>query len=227
MAAFGAFNGMVPKEGPKVLTYPFDFSSGSGTLEDDLLLENTNGVIQFVQSVYVDNSANPNPLTILFRITRQKIVIPANAQGIWPVFSIDQTQFQLSTTVNANAVGTLIFLNVPMPLTQWGPQTITANVSPIQKAGNIIDWSGTITTGGTFQVGIPANINTVGWIIQNPPDATEVLYVDFAVSGTIATSIQLAPGETLEQLSGVVFVGAVNIMAATTGHAYIIKDFVQ
>ena len=226
MAAFSAFNGYAPKEGPKCLTYPFDLTTGSGTIEDDLLLENTNGVIQFVQSVYVDNSTNINPLTIIFKITRQKLVIPAGAQGIWPVFSIDQTQFSISTVVDPSATGALIFLNVPMPLTQWGPTTVNANVTPIVKAGNLLDWSGAIVAGNTSQVAIPANINTNGWMIQNPPEEVEVLYLDFSVTATTTTSVQLAPGEKFEMFGGTVWVGLVNVMAATTGHLYIAKAIV-
>lgn len=228
MTAYSVFNGMAPKEGPKALTFDFDLRT-VGTLTDDLLLENTNGVIQFVQTAYVDNSTNPNPLTIYFPITRQKLVVPATAQGNWPVFSPDQTQFTVSTTPDPGAIGTIIFLNVPMPLTTWGPQTINANITAetITPVIAATDLSDAITAGGSSQIAIPANASRKGFVVQNPSDQIEPLYLDFG--GTAAaqyTSIEILPGEMFPANGQpYIYQGDINLTAASTAHPYIAKEF--
>lgn len=228
MTAYSVFNGMAPTEGPKALTINFDLSE-TGSMSDDLLLENTNGVIQFVQTVYVDNSLNPNDLTIYFPITRQKLVIPATAQGNWPVFSPDQTQFTVSTTPTENAKGSLIFLNVPMPLTTWGPQTINANItaSTIEPVISAADHSGTVTTGGDSQIAIPANAARKGFLIQNPSDQIEPLYLDFGGTGAAQyTSIEILPGQMFPANGQpYIYQGDINVMAVSTTHPYIAKEF--
>ncbi len=112
-SAFSVFNGFAPTEGPKALPIQFDFSAAT-SFDVNLLTENTNGVIQFVQSIWVENHNNPSPLVITFQGTGQIIKVPAFAQGCWPVFSTDQVVFNLSTLQNAAAIGKVILLNVPM-----------------------------------------------------------------------------------------------------------------
>ena len=132
--SFNTFNGYAPKEGVKALPLDFDFTS-VGRIQLDLLNENTQGVIQFVQSVWVDNSDNPNALVITFGVTGQRITVPANAHGMWPVIAIDQVQFTLESVVDPDATGQIILMNVPMAYTQGGPTVVTVNFPP----GTIVD----------------------------------------------------------------------------------------
>jgi hypothetical protein len=225
--SFPVFNGFAPKEGPKALPIAFDFSSVS-SMEVDLFTENTNGVIQYVQSVYVDNSLNPNDLEIRFPSTLQKIVIPATAQGVWPVFSIDQVRLTISSTIDPNARGNIILLNVPMPLTQWGPLTVNANITAETITAVLAtDFSGVLTLGGTSETVIAANANRKGFLIQNPPTEIESLFVDFGIAAAPGTAIELAPGQIFPPNgSPYVTTQSINVVAATTGHVYIAKEFV-
>lgn len=129
--AFGVFNGLAPEELPKGLPYTYDFSTDTA-VSFDLQLENTNGIIQMVQSVYVDNSDNNAALTLRFTITGQRLVVPANSQGIWPVIAPLQTQITASTTPAADLRVHIILLNVPMPYTQWGPITVNTGAITAQ-----------------------------------------------------------------------------------------------
>jgi len=226
--AYPIFNGYAPKEGTKGMTFKFDFTV-TPTMEIDMLLENTNGVMQFVQTIYADNSTNPNPLVVYVPATEQRLVIPAGAGGNWPLFCIDQVRIILASVVDPAATGSVILLNVPMPLTQWGPNqvNVNANVDPLVPSSNLLAWSGTIVTGGASQPGIPANVARKAWFIQNPPDAIEVLFVEFGDPASV-TSLQLVPGEIYPPNgANVVFNGIINVMAATTGHAYIAREFFQ
>ena len=95
----------------------------------------------------------------------------------------------------------------------------------------MIDYSGSITTGGTAQTAVAANPNRRWLRVENPPSATESLFVRY--DGTATTnsstpnSTELAPGASDEfSFTGVGYIpgGAVSVIAATTGHKFIIKE---
>lgn len=223
--AFPVFNGYAPKEGPKALPVDFDFTT-LGTFAFDLMLENSEGVIQFVQSVYVDNSDNPGALTMRFAQTGQRLVIPANSQGQYPVICPDQTQVTMSSPVNASAVGRIILMNVPMPYTQWGPVTVNVpavNITPVVAS----NFSGTIAAGGVSQVAIPANAARLGFTIQNASNGAEILLIDFGTAAAPGSAIELLPGQIFPP-NGSPYISrqSINVRAATTGHAFIAKEYV-
>jgi hypothetical protein len=119
--AFECFNGLAPAEdqGPIALQVIFDFSvGGASPISGDLLQEETTGAIDKVQAVYVDNSANGSSLTLQFFPTGQKILIPANKQGCYPV--ICGTPLKFTATSAGNVAVACLFLNVPLPVGQWG-----------------------------------------------------------------------------------------------------------
>lgn len=90
-----------------------------------------------------------------------------------------------------------------------------------------VDRGGTIAAGGTAQQAMAANPTRSGGWIQNPSYAPsgESLYVSVTGTATVAgagNSAELQPGQSfsLSNLGGVV-VGAVSVVAATSGHPYI------
>lgn len=93
------------------------------------------------------------------------------------------------------------------------------------------DYSGSITTGGTAQTAVAANGRRNFLRVENPPSASESLFVRYG--GTASTnsgtpdSTELAPGASDEFPtggSGYVPGGAVSVIAATTGHKFVIKE---
>ena len=81
-----------------------------------------------------------------------------------------------------------------------------------------VDISGTVTTGGTYQVVAVANVGRLNCTIQNPTTATEVLDVKI---GAMANPYTLSPGATISALNGnVVATDVITVTAATTGHAF-------
>jgi len=83
--------------------------------------------------------------------------------------------------------------------------------------------SSTIATGGTFQSLAAASISRNGCLIQNPTTATEPLYVNVgSASPSTANSFSLAAGASFNcSVAGVVITDALQVEAATTGHAFI------
>lgn len=220
-ASFGISNGLAPAQGPKGLSLNLDFSAAV-TIRGDFLLEETQGIIQGIQSVFVDNSQNASAVTITFGVTQQRLVIPANSQLTAPVFAVDQLSFT-ATSVGAVIVP-VTFLNVPMPFASWG--SVTVNSTLVPTTGVYTDRSGSIAVGNTSQQAMAANGARKRLIIQNPATETEVLYVNFTAAANSATkiSLELVPGGSYDSAFGPVTTEAVNVVAVTAAHKYIAKE---
>src|SRR6185437_8483945 len=95
---FPVFNGYAPASGgAKAMPISLDFTV-NGEIDFDLITETQRGIIDFVQSAWIDNSNNPNPLSLIYSQTGQAIVIPAKAQGIWPVIAPSGLRCTATTT---------------------------------------------------------------------------------------------------------------------------------
>jgi hypothetical protein len=94
--------------------------------------------------------------------------------------------------------------------------------------GVYTDRSGTITTGGTSQAAAAVNHDRRALFIHNPSAETENLFVNFgdAASTTAAGSITIEPGGALMLNAPADFVPtqAINVVAATTGHKFTVKE---
>lgn len=86
------------------------------------------------------------------------------------------------------------------------------------------DRSGTITTGGTSQQVMAANGGRRAFLIQNPCTAIESLFVEQGATATTTTSVELPPCAIWQGFGGLSTNLAVNVNAATTGHAYTGKE---
>lgn len=113
----GAYNAMVPKEGPKVIPITAQLGVNTSVLMDFSQLQQQ-GKISFIQGVMVDNSANTAALTIQSQTMNQKIVIPPNSQAILPVFVTNPPIFLISSIGGVNVP--LFFFNIPLPAQVWG-----------------------------------------------------------------------------------------------------------
>jgi hypothetical protein len=229
---FPVSNGYAPAGGPRALPISFDFGVTSPQATD-LVQEIEANIINMVQSIYVDNSLNANILTIVFDQTNQKIVIPATAQGIWPVITPkDAPRLVLSTTPAGGCVVNIILLNVPMPLTQWGPVNVATTINnptftQTPTVANAIDHGGTITLGGTSQVLVGANAVRHRLLVENPSVAANSLYINFtATAGVGATnSIEIMPGGYYDTGNGPVSGEVVNITSPDTAAKFICKEW--
>lgn len=88
--------------------------------------------------------------------------------------------------------------------------------------------SGTIATGGTFQVWLPAQSSRVGCTLENPTTATEVMYVFVIAKGQTLASASTTASYSLSaggffncSINGIVITDAIAIEAATTSHAFV------
>lgn len=110
-------NTQKPVSGPIGLPITLDFT-GITTQDIDLALELQSGTIDYVQSVYIDNSANANALTLTFGGAQYKIVCKANFQGIFPVIApVGIVRFTAACAGNPKIP--IILFNTVVPYFLW------------------------------------------------------------------------------------------------------------
>ena len=98
-----------------------------------------------------------------------------------------------------------------------------AHATQVQTAPTTVtttDKSGSITTGGTAQTAIAANLARKTWCIQNDPAATETLWE--RQNGTAAPNVGvgLAPGAQVCNSPGLIDTSVISVFGATTGHKW-------
>lgn len=94
-----------------------------------------------------------------------------------------------------------------------------------QVAATTTQTGPTVAVGLTFQSVAASSGSRKGCTIQNPPTATEVLYVFFGATGSATTSnsFTLSPGQALSCVSGpVVLTDNIAVTSTTAAHAFIL-----
>lgn len=109
--------GTYPEKGPMSLTVPMDFPNLGNNFSSDLFFDNALPTLGYVQCIFIDNSLNAQPFSITFDATQQKITIPANSQGYFPVLTIERTGYKVAST--GGVVVPVIFLNTLTPMAVW------------------------------------------------------------------------------------------------------------
>ncbi len=202
------YNALVPKEGPKSVSTVLDFTAAND-ITVDFTLAGQEGKISAIQSVWVDNSTNPGPLTLTVVGTGQNIVFPAASCGALPIISA--TRPRIVCHCDATAIVRVVWLNVPLPVGVWGTG------SGVVVAGDAF----AIAIGGTAVI-VFAHASA-GAYITNPNNATESLFVDpvhvavTASPGVFGTTTELVAGQSYAPPPG----ARVSVNASTSGHVFV------
>lgn len=179
--AYRVFNALNPKKKPVALPLLMDFSV-SNPLLVDLMLAVDSSKIDSAQSLYVDNSGNPNPLTIICAVSNQKIIIAAGLQAYVPVLSPAWHKFLAST------VGTLI---IPMQVMNF-PINACFFEKPTGSTGQ--DFSANKPAFFTTLLGtLPVNASRALGECQNQSANTLQVVLDDGLGNNISIGL-LAPG---------------------------------
>lgn len=215
-----------PEDYPRGLPVTLEFGTVA-TQEFDLEGPQTLGQLDFVQTIYVDNGDNLNALTLRLP-GGQRLVIPATAQGFYPVVCpVAKFTLNASTTIAANLQVPIILMNVPVSSQQWGP--ITVNVASVTATftptpGEWSDASGSIAVGNTSQTLFPASATAIRRVVQNPSGNIGSLWINFGgVAASPADSIEITPGSSYDTATGPIDRTEWTIIAAST-LSYIAKE---
>lgn len=117
--SFGIANVIIPRGGPKTVPLNMNFNGTDGTFAVDGTALVQGGKIEYIQTVYIDNSQNANPLTMIVDLTNQRIIAPAHSQGYYSILAPNPPKFNFSTTAG-NFIVPVQFLNVPVQPYVWG-----------------------------------------------------------------------------------------------------------
>jgi hypothetical protein len=162
--------GYYPGEGSRCVVAQYNWTANL-FYNEDLSQLVARGVETTIQSVFCDNSTNPEPVTMSINGTNQVIVIPANSQGIFPLFFSGQPGFSISVPSEVfGAVTRLYLLNVPANSSgTWatlGTPAVNGNVSALGITGN---QAVKATPGKVFKVIVNATTATGTITINDAP----------------------------------------------------------
>lgn len=116
---FKVFNGTTPREGPKALAIVLDFTLAASYFID-LTLQVQQGIIQTIQTLFVDASQSQNEITFQMAETGQTIIIPNNCQVYMPVLMGSPPRFTASATLSVNTgIIPVQLLNFALPGLIW------------------------------------------------------------------------------------------------------------
>lgn len=90
----------------------------------------------------------------------------------------------------------------------------------ITRPGGVdaVDWSGEIENTNAPQLVMTRNLRRKGYLIINPDDAAETLYVSKGPTSTAWYA--LVPGAAWDESGSEIFIGDVFVKAATPGHQF-------
>lgn len=218
-SSFATFNGFAPEKGSRVLPLTVDLSLYN-PYPFDLVKELQVDKMEWIQSIYVDNSANNFTLKITFGQTGQVLTWPANSQGYLPCWCPSPATFTVQS-FNADITVHIWLATFPTPAFIWA--TSAASLGAIAIKPDIsVDGSGTITVGGTAQnlFGGIAPVNGFG--VYNP-DATNDLWISDGgtAAANASASIRVpANGGWYETPVTRAPIGIVSIVGANNGQKF-------
>lgn len=235
-------NGGKAREGSKTLRVDYDFSGGTQAYTTDIVQIKQQGKMSLLQSVYIDNvtGSNNQPVVLTVSGTNQSISVPANFQGVFPLFVTDRAVFGVTSSGNGKVsiffqnfeVAPFMWQGIAIPLNVGGTLAVAdaildatvsnnrVNVTSVLATAVVADNSGTITLGGSSQQIAAANPARQGWLLQNIDEViVENLYVRqgaVAAGNTPGSFTIFAGGGSIQGVGG----GTINVVAATTGHKF-------
>lgn len=193
---------LMPKGGARAIGFNLDFVSFQQIIIDfTYAYENTQ--FQEVMGVFVDNSTNPQTLTIQAQQAPQELlVVPPFSQGVFPILAPIRPKFTVAT--DGSVVVGLIFTNIPLATAVWSVQTPGTPTTPTTFS---------VTTAGTAVNPWGTQHVTAGGFIYNPTsNGAAILYVDFVNSagaaspGVNGTTVDLAAGDSIPIPTGYISV---------------------
>ncbi len=180
--------GEAPRKGSRAMKQLLDFAL-ENPININLTYEDQSSRLEYVQAIYVDNSANIAPLNITMRSTEQVIIIPPLSQAYIPVLATsDNARLRFSTTwVGEIApIVPIHFLSFPVAPMIWA-------VSGSIAGGTGLDYSANApAVAAQLLSTVPLNLSRSYVEVQNQSaNPIQVVLDDLANHRTI---ILLSPG---------------------------------
>lgn len=115
---FGIANVIVPSGGPKAVSNVIDFSNSADVeLSGEAIV--SQGKIEYLQGVYIDNADNVDPFVLTIVGTNQRITCKGKTQGYFSILCPNPPDMNAHTTQSAANQIRVIFYNVPVQPAVW------------------------------------------------------------------------------------------------------------
>jgi hypothetical protein len=204
--------------GPKVVPWNGTFP---GTTNFSYFVDLTQlvnqAIIDFVQTIWVDNSQNDDAVTIESMATGQSQTVPPNAQAYLPIFA-SSTQPQFTVTSSGAANVEIIFANFGLPAVAYGVNSILGGAFKFNSSGCLetsdVVLDGIVTNGGlninTSYSETDISFTTTGasQVISAANAARQYFFVQCPASLTTGLWINKAGGTAGPNLTGCFFLSA-------------------
>lgn len=179
-------NARVPPEGPRCIPFNFDFTAKPSYFVDLTTVEQRN-FLTIVQSLYIDNSSNAVPLTVVFNASNQIIIAPPQTQGYYSVLAPQPARFTVKCV--GGSINTPLFvINVAITNAIWG--AASGGTAVVAVADAILD--ATVVANNVQTRLVPFPITAV-WGIQLTlaAVANQLYTVLHAIDATVPTTVSL------------------------------------
>lgn len=179
------FNALFPSQGPMELSVSVDFSfAASQGLH--LTMAQETGEIDFIQTIWADNSLGAATLYIKNDTNGQQIQYPAGSVGYQPFLCGNPPKITVSCADTNSTATQIKFINVPIS------SQMIYNAS--SETVNNINTSQVSVTSAVTPI-IAQNSARKGLIVKNAGSAT--IYIGDTNAVTTVTGYPLLPGDTL------------------------------
>jgi len=223
---FPIFNALIPKEGPKAVPFTFDFVA-QASYSIDLQNQQSRHVFSMIQTMWIDNSGNTQPVSITFDVIGQNVKFGPGWQGYFPVMVVNPPRFTISSA--GGQTTKIVLLNVPFPAGSWGT---TQQSNLYDSAGNLLVSDQILEAGisgnhfqsdewimGNNDTRVPrfsASSNIVG--AKSTNGATSILAAGGAAANIFISSIDISISGNATSAAGTVVVSLLNGATAIFQH---------
>jgi len=116
-APIQVYRGKISKKGPLAISVPLNFTGTVQTFTVDLNIPELQGSFDALETIYVDNILNAQPVLITCSVTGQNLIVPANSMAYLPVVQPVPSTFDIFST--GGVLVTLQLLNYPIDPAVW------------------------------------------------------------------------------------------------------------
>lgn len=168
------------------MPFNFDFTVQS-SYSVDLQNQQARNIIDMVQTIWIDNSNNDQPVSIQFDVIGQTVKFGPRWQGYFPVMVVNPPRFSVSSPGGSSTQ--IVLMNVPFPSGAWGT---TQQNGVYDASGNLL------VSDVALEAAVQGNhFQTDGWVRSNND-----VWIPRAYSANNFTGAVVAVGSTAVLAAG-------------------------
>lgn len=217
-ASYRVHNGLAPVRLPRALSQVLDFTSVS-SISVHLTKARDEDKLEWVQTLFIDNSANTASVSVTAAITNQTLVVPPGSQAYLPILA-PEPEFLFVTS--GGSLVPVQFLTSAYPAMIWATASSSSSVA-ITSLPNGAVTEATPTMANAASVTLAASNSARKYLFIQNQSAGNIMV---SLSGNVLTGIAptatnigmvLVPGETWEASPGLCPVGAITAYQSSGG----------